>query len=173
MIIRCWGARGSIPVSGPGYFKYGGETTCIEIRTKGNEVVIIDAGSGIRNLGDILVKEKQFEYSILFTHYHWDHVLGLPFFKPIYMNGGQIDVYGHSSKRTSLNETISKIMVSPYFPVDLNEVPSDIYYHEVFDTCFRIKSLTITPISLSHTNLCLGYKIVEEDKCFVFFTDNE
>jgi phosphoribosyl 1,2-cyclic phosphodiesterase len=173
MIIRCWGARGSIPVSGQGYLKYGGNTTCIEVRTKGNEVVIVDAGSGIRNIGNALVRENQFEYSILFTHYHWDHLLGLPFFKPIYLNGAHIDVYGPLHRQDSLNETISKVMVAPYFPVDLNNVPSDIVYHEVGDSCFQIKSLMITPISLSHPNLCLGYRIVEDDKCFVFFTDNE
>lgn len=79
MIIRCWGARGSIPVSGREYMKYGGATTCIEIRTKNGEIIIIDAGSGIRKLGNKLLKEKRHNYNMIFTHAHWDHLLGFPF----------------------------------------------------------------------------------------------
>lgn len=173
MIIRCWGARGSIPVSGQNYLKYGGNTTCIEVRTKDNEVIIIDAGSGIRSLGNVLINETRYEYNILFTHYHWDHTLGLPFFRPIYMNGIHINMYGYSQTQNSMKETISRIMVSPYFPVDLNNVRSDIAYHEVCDTCFRIQSVIVTPISLNHPGRSVGYKLVENNKCFVFLTDNE
>lgn len=94
MIIRCWGARGSTPVSGREYLRYGGSTTCIELRTKDDEIIIIDAGSGIRKLGNRLLKENRNEYSILFTHAHWDHVLGFPFFKPVYVKGTRISVFG-------------------------------------------------------------------------------
>ena len=72
MFIRCHGARGSIPVSGEGYLKYGGDTTCLEIRTRNDEVIIVDAGSGIRRLGNNLLREGRFQYNILFTHSHWD-----------------------------------------------------------------------------------------------------
>jgi len=78
MIIRCWGARGSTPVSGEEYLRYGGSTTCIELRTKDDEIIIIDAGSGIRKLGNKLLQENRYEYSILLTHAHWDHCFRLP-----------------------------------------------------------------------------------------------
>ena len=94
MIIRCWGARGSIPVSGDEYVKYGGDTTCIEIRTQDDEIVIIDAGSGIRRLGNRLVSEKRFQYTMLFTHAHWDHIMGFPFFSPIYSKKTRITMFG-------------------------------------------------------------------------------
>jgi phosphoribosyl 1,2-cyclic phosphodiesterase len=173
MIIKCWGSRGSIPVSGRNVLKYGGDTTCIEVRTEDNEVIIIDAGSGIRNLGNALANEKRHECAILFTHYHWDHTLGLPFFKPVYMDGMQISIYGCSQAENSLEEVIPRLMVSPYFPVDLHNVKSSIVYHRVCNTGFQIKSVLITPISLSHPNQCLGYKLVENNKCAVIFTDNE
>ena len=173
MIIKCWGSRGSIPVSGRNVLKYGGDTTCIEVRTEDNEVIIIDAGSGIRNLGNVLANEKLRECTILFTHYHWDHTLGLPFFKPVYMDGMQISIYGCSQTENSLEEVIPRLMVSPYFPVDLHNVHSNIVYHKVCDTGFQIGSVSVTPISLSHPNRCLGYKLVENNKCAVIFTDNE
>ena len=94
MIVRCWGSRGSIPVSGTEYLIYGGDTTCFELRTKNDEVIIIDAGSGIRRLGHQLLKEQKDKYSIFFTHAHLDHVLGLTFFRPIYKSGVVITIFG-------------------------------------------------------------------------------
>ena len=82
MIIRCWGARGSIPVSGKQYLYYGGNTTCLEIRTKNGDILIVDAGSGIRELGNLLLAEDRHTYTLLMTHAHWDHIMGFPFFKP-------------------------------------------------------------------------------------------
>ena len=81
MYIKCWGSRGSIPVSGREYIKYGGDTTCIEIRTKDDKIIIVDAGTGIRRLGNQLIKEERYTYDIIFTHAHWDHLMGFPFFQ--------------------------------------------------------------------------------------------
>ncbi|HPJ95770.1 MAG TPA: MBL fold metallo-hydrolase, partial [Syntrophales bacterium] len=79
MIIRCWGARGSIPVSGREYLRYGGDTTCVEVRSKNGDIIIIDAGSGIRRLGHRLMGEHNQEITLILTHAHWDHVMGFPF----------------------------------------------------------------------------------------------
>jgi phosphoribosyl 1,2-cyclic phosphodiesterase len=84
MKIRCWGARGSIPVSGAEYVTYGGDTTCMEIRSREDDIIVVDAGSGIRRLGSLLVQEQRDQISMVFTHAHWDHILGFPFFKPAY-----------------------------------------------------------------------------------------
>ncbi len=84
MIITCWGSRGSIPVSGKEYLKYGGDTTCLEIRAKSGEIIVVDAGTGIRRLGNKLSDEKCGRINFLFTHAHWDHLMGFPFFKPLY-----------------------------------------------------------------------------------------
>lgn len=173
MIIRCWGARGSIPVSGREYLKYGGNTTCLEVRTRDDEIIIIDAGSGIKELGNRLLKENRHRYSVILTHYHWDHILGFPFFKPIYIKGTHIDVCGYPRAQESVRKILASTMVRPNFPVDFKEVKADISYHGACEDGFPIKSMTVTPISLSHPSRGMGYRFVEDGKSFVFLTDNE
>ncbi len=173
MIIRCWGARGSIPVSGREYVKYGGDTTCLEIRTKDDEIIILDAGSGLRRLGNRLVSEKRVQYTMIFTHAHWDHLMGFPFFRPIYSRKTNITMYGCPQAQGSVKSMISKIMSPPNFPVDFKNIRADIDYHEACEEHFTIKSMTIVPIPLSHPNQGLGYKFIEDGKTFVFLTDNE
>jgi phosphoribosyl 1,2-cyclic phosphodiesterase len=173
MKIRCWGARGSIPVSGEDYVTYGGDTTCIEIRTREDEVIIVDAGSGIRRLGNLLIREKKDRISMVFTHAHWDHILGFPFFKPIYRRGTAIQMYGCSLAQESIQGMISRTMEAPYFPVNFQDLQADISYHEACESSFSIQSLTVTPIPISHPNQGYGYKFTENGRNFVFLTDNE
>jgi len=173
MLIRCWGARGSIPVSGPEYLKYGGDTTCLEIRTADDAIIIVDAGSGIRRLGNRLLAEGRFEYSMVFTHSHWDHILGFPFFKPIYRKEAIIHMCGCPFNEESVKEMIAKVMSSPNFPVDYNNVRAQISYQESCQSSFAVRSLTIDPIRASHPNSGIGYKFSEHGKTFVFLTDNE
>ena len=173
MLIRCWGARGSIPVSGPEYLKYGGDTTCLEIRTADDAIIIVDAGSGIRRLGNRLLAEGRFEYSMVFTHSHWDHILGFPFFKPIYRKEAFIHMCGCPFNEESVKEMIAKVMSSPNFPVDYNNVRAQISYQESCQSSFAVRSLTIDPIRASHPNSGIGYKFSEHGKTFVFLTDNE
>ncbi|MDT8316446.1 MAG: MBL fold metallo-hydrolase [bacterium] len=173
MLIRCWGARGSIPVSGNEYSKYGGSTTCLEIRSKNDDVIIVDAGSGIRKLGATLLKEGKKDINILFTHVHWDHLLGFPFFKPIYFKGTKIKMYGCPFARESVRQMIAESMSAPYFPIGFNDVAADISGHEICNEPFSIGSVMIHPIVLSHPNRGLGYRFEEDGKSFVFLTDNE
>lgn len=173
MIIRCWGARGSIPVSGKEYVKYGGDTTCLEIRTKNDEIIIVDAGSGIRALGNRLIAEKRHKTTMIFTHAHWDHIMGFPFFKPIYFKRSYITLFGCPFAQASVRHMISKIMEPPNFPVNFESIRAEIDYHEACANPFSIDSLTIVPIPLSHPNKGVGYKFVEDDRSFVFLTDNE
>ena len=173
MIVRCWGSRGSIPVSGPDCVKYGGDTTCMEIRTKQDDIIIIDAGSGIRRLGNQLVTEGRYEYSIIFTHAHWDHLLGFPFFKPIYLAQTRIHLFGCPFAQESVKEMIKPTMAPPYFPVNLEDIQADLSYRGVCHTSFTIGSMEVTPILLSHPNQGIGYKFVEDGESFVFLTDNE
>jgi ribonuclease BN (tRNA processing enzyme) len=173
MIIRCWGARGSIPVSGRQYTKYGGDTPCIEIRTKHDDIIIVDAGSGIRRLGNRLMDEKRFDYTLFFTHGHWDHIMGFPFFKPIYFKKTSIAMYGCPFSQTSVRDLISVIMAAPNFPVDFENASANISYHETCSMEYTIHSMTVTPIALSHPNQGIGYKFSEDGRSFVFLTDNE
>lgn len=173
MIIKSWGSRGSIPVSGPEYIKYGGDTTCIEITTANNDIIIIDAGTGIRRLGNRLVEQKLFHYHLLFTHAHWDHLMGLPFFKPLFLDDTVIDIYRCPSPGKYVEQMISKIMTPPHFPIRYDDLKALINYKKGCPDKFQIGSVTITPINLSHPGGGSGYKFTENGKTFVFLTDNE
>ncbi|MFH0735098.1 MAG: MBL fold metallo-hydrolase [bacterium] len=173
MVITCWGSRGSIAVCGAEYLKYGGDTTCMEIRSKNNDVIIIDAGTGIRKLGIKLLKEKEKNINIIFTHAHWDHLFGFPFFKPIYSNGVNVKLYGCPFAQNSIKEMISKSMSAPNFPVNLNDLKADLSFFGACDGPFEIGPIKIIPVYLSHPNMGIGYKFIEDDKSFVFLTDNE
>jgi len=173
MLINIWGARGSIPVSGKEYLKYGGDTTCIELRTKNDEIIIIDAGSGIRKLGNKLVEEGRKRYHLIFTHAHWDHTIGFPVFKPIYYKSTTIDIYGCGFEYKSIENILSKIMKPPHFPVNYNNISAQISYIDICPEEFQIDSVSVIPINLSHPNQGLGFKFIEDNKSFVFITDNE
>lgn len=173
MIIRCYGARGGIAVSGEDYLKYGGDTTCLEIRSANDEIIIIDAGSGIRRLGNRLLQEQRNHFNIIFTHSHWDHILGFPFFKPIYHEKTLIHLRGCPVTQGSLKKLLSKAMTPPYFPVQFDKLKATIEYTGACETRFHIDSVEILPINLSHPNGGLGYKFTENGKTFVFLTDNE
>jgi phosphoribosyl 1,2-cyclic phosphodiesterase len=173
MEITCWGARGSIPVSGREYLRYGGDTTCLEVRGADGAVVVIDAGTGARRLGERLVRDGCLDISILFTHAHWDHLLGLPFFAPLYAPGAAIDLYGAPMAQTSVREIVSQAMRPPYFPVQLEDVAAGLSFHGACAETFAIGGITITPVPLSHPNGGLGYKLQEGGATFVFLTDNE
>ncbi len=173
MIIRFWGARGSIPVSGPEYIKYGGDTACIEVRNKEDEIIIIDAGTGIRRLGNQLLAEGRYQYYMIFTHAHWDHILGLPFFKPLYRQETVIHMFGCPFAQDSVEKMIGNVMAAPNFPVNFANVQAKISSRKACTDSFMIGPLTVTPIPISHPNAGMGYKLAENGKSFVFLTDNE
>lgn len=173
MLIRCHGARGSLPVSGEEYFKYGGDTTCFEIRSKNDEILIVDAGSGIRRLGNRLLSERRYDYNIIFTHSHLDHILGFPFFRPIYNEKTTISILGCPTTQGNIEKLLSKAMSAPLFPVQFDELSAKIKYSLECKFSFQVDSIEIFPINLSHPNSGLGYKFVEDGKKFVFLTDNE
>ncbi|MBG0777991.1 MAG: MBL fold metallo-hydrolase [Desulfovibrionaceae bacterium] len=175
MIIRNWGARGSIPVSGPQYVKYGGDTTCLELRGADGSLLVVDAGTGIRRLGNHLMREGRFDLTMLFTHVHWDHSLGFPFFKPIYLPATNITVLGCPTKQGDMRTHLSKIMAGPYFPVRFDALPAQIRFDTAcsLDSAFRVGTIDVTSIPLSHPNLGLGYRFTENGRSLVFLTDNE
>lgn len=173
MLIRCWGARGSIPVSGQEYVRYGGDTPCIEIRTSDDDIIIIDGGSGVRRLGNRLIAEDRHDYTMIFTHAHWDHIMGFPFFKPIYLSETRIGLFGCPFAQASVKEMISRIMAPPNFPVRFEEITAEISYQKTCQETFTLGGLSITPIAISHPNQGMGYRFEEGGKSFVFLTDNE
>lgn len=173
MIIRCWGSRGSIPVSGKQYLHYGGNTTCLEIRTNDDRILIVDAGSGIREAGNYLIAADRHDFTLLLTHAHWDHIMGFPFFKPIYSRKTNLNIWGCPFAQASIKEMLVRVMEAPNFPVNFDAIHANISYQDTCVEHYTLGSMIITPIALSHPNQGTGYKFEEDDKCFVFLTDNE
>jgi len=173
MKVKFWGARGSIPVSGKQYNTYGGSTTCVQICSKKNDLIIIDAGTGIRALGKEMLKKPQNDFTMFFTHSHWDHVIGFPFFAPIYSKKTRIRMMGCSYSSAPVREIIAKTMQPPGFPVKFDEISAKFEFASVCSIGWEIGPISIVPIELSHPNHGLGYKFREDGRTFVFLTDNE
>lgn len=173
MLIKCWGSRGSVPVSGKEYLKYGGDTTCLEIRSDKDDLIIIDAGTGIRRLGIELLNEKRYSFDLLFTHAHWDHLMGFPFFAPIYHENYEILMQGCPFAQEFIEKMLGKVMSQPNFPIEYSDLKASF---EIIPECplsFQIGSVDVTTIPMSHPNRGNGYKLIEDGKVFVFLTDNE
>lgn len=176
MKITIFGARGSIPTPGIYTKKYGGNTTSILIEFDDNNFIIIDAGTGIKNLGDYLLKnyKKPFDINILITHTHWDHIMGLPFFTPIYMPGTKITFWGpFSIKGKSLKDIVTGQMTYEYFPVNYSEVAAAFFDRELREGEYEIDDYKIETILLNHPILTLGYKIKYKNKIIVTCYDHE
>ena len=162
-----------MPVSGEDYVRYGGDTTCLEIRTKNDEIIIIDAGSGIRRLGNKLLREKRYEYTMLFTHSHWDHIVGFPSFRPVFYDRTRIALIGCPAAQGNIRLLLSKAMSPPLFPVSFEKIKARIDYRGDCPLSFKVDSVEVFSINLNHPNMGTGYKFVEDGKAFVFLTDNE
>ncbi len=173
MYIKCWGSRGSIPVSGVDYIQYGGDTTCMEIRARSGEIIIVDAGTGIRRLGNQLIQENRFNYHFLLTHAHWDHLMGFPFFKPLYRRESLIKMHRCPLADNYVEQIFSRVMAPPNFPVQYSNLKATMDYQKGCPQSFDIGSIHITPIPISHPNQGSGYKFVEDGRSVVFLTDNE
>jgi len=173
MDIKCWGSRGSIPVSGDPYLKYGGDTTCIEVTAKSGEIIIIDAGTGIRCLGKSLIERNLTQYYLLFTHAHWDHILGIGFFRPLLFSKVKIIIQDRKFSGIVTQDVLSEVMKQPFFPIGLKDLKADIRFDKTLNKTFTIGSVRIETIPISHAGGGLGYKFTEDGKSFVFLTDNE
>lgn len=173
MKFKFWGVRGSIASPGANTVKYGGNTTCIEIRTSSNDLIILDAGTGIHALAQSLMAALPITAHVLITHTHWDHIQGLPFFLPIFVPGNRIHIYGGLDPVT--NQGIERAMgvqlQYSYFPIIEAQLKAEIGYHTI-KPCepLQIGSATITPIVLNHPVLNLGYRVEDIDGSSLFFT---
>jgi len=173
MKIFFWGTRGSVASPGEDTVKYGGNTTCLEVRLSNNDLIVLDAGTGIRKLGIKLVKNQEKNIEIFLTHPHWDHIQGFPFFAPMYMKDYRILVHGWPTTNRKVKNTITDQMEGTYFPVDFSQLSADIGFSEINSYSMNYKNTIISFLRVNHPVLCLSIKIEEAGKTFVFMTDNE
>jgi phosphoribosyl 1,2-cyclic phosphodiesterase len=173
--IRFWGVRGSIPTPGIGTVRYGGNTSCIEIRN-GADIIILDAGTGLRKLGQALLaefKKKPLNLTLLLSHTHWDHIQGLPFFAPIYDSRCRLRILGCEGSRKSLVTALTGQMESNYFPVPFSKLPSNIEIEELRDFNFEIGTLLVRAQRANHPGVTVGYRLFSPDGIVCFFPDVE
>lgn len=185
MKIRFWGVRGSLPTPGPDTSRYGGNTTCLQVVRDTGPLIIIDSGTGIRQLGDSLMAGKgpPFDIKLLITHTHWDHIHGFPFFVPIYTPGSKVAVYGVGPLREGkgFEQVMRDQMTYSYFPVENTMLDNVVSYHD-YNKMFPggvEKSFELAPginVRLKLTNhpvYCTAYRIEADGKSFVFSGDHE
>ena len=176
MKIRFWGVRGSIPTPGPNTVRYGGNTTCIEVRTESGALIILDAGTGIHPLACHLLDEMPLSAGIFISHTHWDHIQGLPFFLPLFVPGNHVAIHGPCDPISGqgIDQIMNVQMQYSFFPVREAELCADIDYLSLSpgETIY-IADATITPVLLNHPVINYGYRIDSGGKSLFFTGDNE
>lgn len=173
MRVRFWGVRGSVPVPGPRTVRYGGNTSCIEV-VAGETRIILDAGTGLRELGLHLAIQKQpLALHLLLSHAHWDHIQGFPFFLPIYEKGNEIQVYGPHTHGRPLREIMEHQMDGSYFPVRSEEAGARIEYRDLTEEALSIGPVSVSTCFLHHPVNMLAYRLEYQGKTLVYTGDNE
>lgn len=170
--IRFWGVRGSIASPGPSTAGVGGNTSCVEVQA-GETRIVLDAGTGLRALGDQLVREGARDMALLLSHTHWDHIQGLPFFVPAYVPGTRLSVHGQAPGQ-SLRAVLERQMSAPVFPVRLDELSSELSTHDVVHgETFSIGDVRVRVAKLNHPGGSLAYRIDHGGRSVVYATDTE
>jgi len=175
MRVKFWGTRGSIAKPGPDTIRYGGNTSCVEVRSSGGTLIIIDCGTGAQSLGQSLLAASPtgIHGHILISHTHWDHIQGLPFFGPLFVPGYEWDIYGPKGLDQSVRETLAGQMQYTYFPVALEQFGATVRYHDLVEGVFEIDDVRITTRYLNHPALTLGYRLEADGATLVYSTDHE
>jgi phosphoribosyl 1,2-cyclic phosphodiesterase len=176
MFLKFWGTRGSIPVPGKNTLKFGGNTPCVEFRSGKGKLIILDAGSGIRELGINLVDKtkKEENIPIFISHYHWDHIQGIPFFRPLYEKNVNIIFYGLSVNGYNIADILNSQMNDNFFPIKIDQANAKVEYKKIeANSSYDLDGVTIKTFKANHSSPTLAFKLVEDNKCFVYMTDNE
>lgn len=175
MHIRFWGTRGSLAKPGPSTIRYGGNTSCVEVRAADGTLIILDCGTGAHDLGQNLVTsgEQSNRGHLLITHTHWDHIQGFPFFAPLFVPGNEWDVYAPQGLGRRLEDTLAGQMEYAYFPVTLGQLGATIRYHELAEGSFDLGAVRVTARYLNHPGLALGYRLEAGGVAMVYATDHE
>jgi len=176
MRVKFWGVRGSTPTPQAENLRYGGNTSCVEVRV-GDRIFIFDCGTGFRVLGHELEREfadRPFAAHVFVSHFHWDHIQGMPFFRPLYDRSDSQFIF-HSSNRTRrLEQVMAEQMAAPYFPVDLAHMKAKRRFYDIENGCMPMEdSIKIKTAFLNHPQGCLGFRLETKEGVLVYATDNE
>lgn len=173
--FRFWGVRGSAPTPKRENLGFGGNTSCVEIRGGGGEIAIFDAGTGLRNLGEDLLRqfpEQNIKVNVFLTHYHWDHIQGLPFFGPLYQKGSEITFYA-SERLGPLRERLRRQMSPPYFPVDFDSVAARLRFVEMDGAGVQAGDFRIACFAMNHPQGAAGFRVESPSGVVVYASDLE
>jgi phosphoribosyl 1,2-cyclic phosphodiesterase len=174
MKLVFWGTRGSISTPGKHTVRYGGNTPCVEVRLSNKELIILDAGTGIRNLGERLIENgESIKAYLMISHMHWDHIQGFPFFKPAFISGNELTIIGGETEKVSLQKMISDQMNKVYFPVQLNELKATLKFRKVVEEEFDVFDAHVQTMFVNHPTFAIGYRIAHKGKVLVYISDNE
>ena len=173
MRIRIWGSRGSIAAPARESARYGGDTSCIEVRLDDDTLIVLDAGTGARGLGRALASGPQERIHLLLTHLHVDHIEGLGAFEPIWQSDTDLHIWGPASPLVSLDERIATYFSPPLFPLHLSEVPARCTFHDAPDGAWRIGGATVRSDPIQHPGATVGYRIEADGQVLSYLTDHE
>jgi phosphoribosyl 1,2-cyclic phosphodiesterase len=168
-----WGCRGSLAAPGPDTIASGGNTSCLEIRLADDSLLVLDAGTGIRSLGLALDSRHQRPLHILLTHLHLDHIEGLGFFAPLWLQEQELHLWGPPSPVASLERRIARYLSPPLFPVTLDEMPARIHFHDFPEGEFEIGSATIRAAPVIHRGPTVGLRLTDDSGSLAFIPDHE
>lgn len=172
MRATLWGTRGSFPTPGIEYARYGGNTTCVEIRAQDRWVTVLDAGTGARPLGATIGPDTQ-RVDLLLSHLHMDHIQALGFFAPLFTEGLDVHVWGPASTTLDIHERLGRYLSPPLFPVRLRELPCELTLHNTPLERFEIGDLSLTADLICHPGPTLGYRITHNERTLVYMPDHE
>jgi phosphoribosyl 1,2-cyclic phosphodiesterase len=173
MHARIWGCRGSVAAPGADTVRYGGNTSCVEVRLASGDVVILDAGTGMRPLGVSMHDDLPVGIHVMLTHLHLDHLQGLGFFRPLFDPQLDIHIWGPPSPVEQLSERIAMYLSPPLFPVHLDDVPSRLTFHDASEEPVKVGSATICAATVTHQGPTVGYRIEEAGRVLVYLPDHE
>jgi len=174
MRVRFWGTRGSIPKPGPTTLRYGGNTSCVEVRADDGTLVVLDCGTGAHELGARLARQNgRVRGNLLIGHTHWDHIQGFPFFGPLFAGGGEWDVFAPGGHGRQLERTLSGQMSYEYSPITLDSLHARVQFHDLAEGTLRIGSIRVTCQYMNHPALTLGYRLEADGASVVYATDHE
>lgn len=172
MIVTVWGARGSIPCPGPDTVRYGGNTACVEIRAADGRRLILDGGTGIRRLG-LTIPPKVRHLDILLTHLHIDHILGLPFFEPLFRPDMEVRLWGPASTTHDLRARLGRYLSPPLFPLGLRDLPRRLTFHDVPFEGFTAGGFRVSAMLIAHPGPTVGFRIEDGSRVVTYLPDHE